>query len=65
MGWKAAQKLIHHWKILRGDNVRRQIVYCLFKSCMFQKIEGKKNHTLYLNSLLIILSLLLFTGNDN
>ncbi|KAL8514844.1 hypothetical protein ACS0TY_013801 [Phlomoides rotata] len=21
MGWKAAQKLIHHWKILRGDNV--------------------------------------------
>lgn len=23
MGWKAAQKLIHHWKILRGDNVRK------------------------------------------
>ncbi|KAK9161220.1 hypothetical protein Syun_007561 [Stephania yunnanensis] len=21
MGWKATQKLIHHWKILRGDNV--------------------------------------------
>ncbi|CAK9171769.1 unnamed protein product, partial [Ilex paraguariensis] len=21
MGWKAAQKLIHHWRILRGDNV--------------------------------------------
>ncbi|MFS7995568.1 putative ribosomal protein L24 [Helianthus anomalus] len=21
MGWKAAQKLIHQWKILRGDNV--------------------------------------------
>ncbi|XP_031097233.1 uncharacterized protein LOC116001502 isoform X2 [Ipomoea triloba] len=21
MGWKAAQKLIHHWKVLRGDNV--------------------------------------------
>ncbi|KGN61678.1 uncharacterized protein LOC101215964 [Cucumis sativus] len=21
MGWKAAQKLIRHWKILRGDNV--------------------------------------------
>ncbi|XP_059625892.1 uncharacterized protein LOC132268965 [Cornus florida] len=21
MGWKAAQKLIQHWKILRGDNV--------------------------------------------
>ncbi|KAL7238381.1 hypothetical protein ACSBR2_004476 [Camellia fascicularis] len=21
MGWRAAQKLIHHWKILRGDNV--------------------------------------------
>nr|CAB3462995.1 unnamed protein product [Digitaria exilis]CAB3490857.1 unnamed protein product [Digitaria exilis] len=21
MGWKAAQKLITHWKILRGDNV--------------------------------------------
>ncbi|KAK4490844.1 hypothetical protein RD792_001559, partial [Penstemon davidsonii] len=21
MGWKAAQKLINHWKILRGDNV--------------------------------------------
>ncbi|MFS8014327.1 putative ribosomal protein L24 [Helianthus anomalus] len=21
MGWKAAQKLIHHLKILRGDNV--------------------------------------------
>lgn len=22
MGWKAAEKLIRHWKILRGDNVR-------------------------------------------
>ena len=21
MGWKAAEKLIRHWKILRGDNV--------------------------------------------
>ncbi|XP_057810591.1 uncharacterized protein LOC131025028 isoform X2 [Salvia miltiorrhiza] len=21
MGWKSAQKLIHHWKILRGDNI--------------------------------------------
>ncbi|KAJ0787639.1 putative ribosomal protein L26/L24, KOW [Helianthus annuus] len=28
MGWKAAQKLIHlihHWKILRGDNVKKHI----------------------------------------
>lgn len=25
MGWKAAQKLIHHWKILRGDNVTPHI----------------------------------------
>lgn len=24
MGWKAAQKLIRHWKILRGDNVREK-----------------------------------------
>jgi hypothetical protein len=24
MGWKAAQKLIRHWKILRGDNVREE-----------------------------------------
>lgn len=22
MGWKAAEKLIRHWKVLRGDNVR-------------------------------------------
>ncbi|XP_004289905.1 PREDICTED: 50S ribosomal protein L24-like [Fragaria vesca subsp. vesca] len=21
MGWKAAEKLIRHWKVLRGDNV--------------------------------------------
>ncbi|CAL5393713.1 unnamed protein product [Camellia sinensis] len=21
MGWRAAQKIIHHWKILKGDNV--------------------------------------------
>ncbi|CAL5427659.1 unnamed protein product [Camellia sinensis] len=25
MGWKAAQKLIHYWKILRGDNVKKHI----------------------------------------
>ncbi|KAL0302536.1 UNVERIFIED_CONTAM: 50S ribosomal protein L24 [Sesamum angustifolium] len=25
MGWKAAQKLIHHWKVLRGDNVKKHI----------------------------------------
>jgi hypothetical protein len=24
MGWKAAQKLIRHWRILRGDNVREK-----------------------------------------
>jgi len=24
MGWKAAQKLIRHWKIVRGDNVREK-----------------------------------------
>uniref|UniRef100_A0A2P2K4W3 Uncharacterized protein n=1 Tax=Rhizophora mucronata TaxID=61149 RepID=A0A2P2K4W3_RHIMU len=22
MGWKAAEKLIRHWKVLRGDHVR-------------------------------------------
>ena len=25
MGWKAAEKLIRHWKILRGDNVSQPI----------------------------------------
>ncbi|KAK7318258.1 hypothetical protein RJT34_02957 [Clitoria ternatea] len=25
MGWKAAEKLIRHWKILRGDNVKKHI----------------------------------------
>ncbi|KAI8009489.1 hypothetical protein LOK49_LG06G00933 [Camellia lanceoleosa] len=24
MCWRAAQKLIHHWKILRGDNIRKR-----------------------------------------
>jgi len=23
MGWKAAEKLIRHWKVLRGDNVSK------------------------------------------
>ena len=26
MGWKAAEKLIRHWKILRGDNVSESTV---------------------------------------
>lgn len=34
MGWKAAEKLIRHWKILRGDNVRRlkyiSIIFILY-----------------------------------
>ncbi|KHG01905.1 39S ribosomal L24, mitochondrial [Gossypium arboreum] len=25
MGWKAAEKLIRHWKVLRGDNVKKHI----------------------------------------
>jgi len=28
MGWKAAEKLIRHWKILRGDNVCEPIQTC-------------------------------------
>jgi len=27
MGWKAAEKLIRHWKILRGDNVISLVLY--------------------------------------
>ena len=27
MGWKAAEKLIRHWKILRGDNVNPPISF--------------------------------------
>ena len=36
MGWKAAEKLIRHWKVLRGDNVSQAksstiyIVACSF-----------------------------------
>ena len=29
MGWKAAEKLIRHWKILRGDNVISLVLYSI------------------------------------
>lgn len=32
MGWKAAQKLITHWKVLRGDNVSRRLKKYIFFS---------------------------------
>lgn len=44
MGWKAAEKLIRHWKVLRGDNVRAMkifpslllIFFYICKSTVFQ-----------------------------
>ena len=29
MGWKAAEKLIRHWKVLRGDNVISRVLHSI------------------------------------
>ncbi|GAB4841611.1 hypothetical protein Ancab_022325 [Ancistrocladus abbreviatus] len=50
MGWKAAQKLIQNWKILRGDNVmiirgkdrgETGIIKCVIRSQNRVIVEGK------------------------
>ncbi|GMP53318.1 hypothetical protein CsSME_00018806 [Camellia sinensis var. sinensis] len=41
MCWRAAQKLIHHWKILRGDHIRkRERIIFLFVMATRSKDRG-------------------------
>ncbi|XP_017628573.2 uncharacterized protein LOC108471469 [Gossypium arboreum] len=47
MGWKAAEKLIRHWKVLRGDNRGNwhyQTRYSLSESCYCRREKLVKKH---------------------
>lgn len=35
MGWKAAEKLIRHWKVVRGDNVSQTLIHSFILSMLF------------------------------
>lgn len=53
MGWKAAEKLIRHWKVLRGDNVSQpntQYIICLY----FFLLSYMNNVFIHLSQVMII-----------